>query len=128
MKKCLFLLFLLPVMILAQPWQQDNEIFNPSGIPSLSFSQPRFVDLDTDGDMDFFLGNTNSAPLFICNTGTPSLPHFVIGDNLLANISFIDAELAVCADMNADGKLDLITGGYTGLHLFLNTGTIQSVV
>ncbi|HQM79121.1 MAG TPA: FG-GAP-like repeat-containing protein [Candidatus Syntrophosphaera sp.] len=128
MKKCLFLLFLLPVMILAQPWQQDNEIFNPSGIPSLSFSQPRFVDLDTDGDMDFFLGNTNSAPLFICNTGTPSLPHFVIGDNLLANISFIDAELAVCADMNADGKLDLITGGYTGLHLFLNTGTVQSPV
>ena len=128
MNKYLLLLLLLPVMIFAQPWQQDNAIFNPSGIPSLPFSQPRFVDLDADGDMDFFLGNTNSAPLYICNIGTATSPHFVIGENLLANISFIDAELAVCADMNADGKLDLITGGYTGLHIFLNTGTIQSPV
>ncbi|HQK56955.1 MAG TPA: hypothetical protein PK126_00310, partial [Candidatus Syntrophosphaera thermopropionivorans] len=101
MNKYLLLLLLLPVMVFAQPWQQDNAIFNPSGIPSLPFSQPRFVDLDADGDMDFFLGNTNSAPLYICNIGTATSPHFVIGENLLANISFIDAELAVCADMNA---------------------------
>lgn len=124
----LMLFLMLPVMVFAQPWQQDNTMFNPSGIPSLPFSQPRFVDLDADGDMDFFLGNTRSAPMFIRNIGGTTSPHFEIGENLLANISFIDAEVAVCADMNADGKLDLITGGYTGLHLFLNTGTIQSPI
>jgi hypothetical protein len=48
------LFLMLPVMVFAQPWQQDNTMFNPSGIPSLPFSQPRFVDLDADGDMDFF--------------------------------------------------------------------------
>ncbi len=51
----------------AQPWEMDNSVFNPSGVPSFSFSQPRFMDLDSDGDFDFWLGNTNRPPLYLQN-------------------------------------------------------------
>lgn len=46
----------------AYPWVQDDSVFNPSGIPSLSFSQPRFADVDGDGVLDFWLGNISAAP------------------------------------------------------------------
>jgi len=110
-------------LLFAQPWQADNSVFNPSGIPSLSFSQPRFADLDGDGDKDFLLGSSNSSPLFIINTGSPTAPVYAVGASPLSAISPLDAEMGVCADMDADGDLDLITGGFTGLHLFLNTGS-----
>ncbi|HPT71880.1 MAG TPA: FG-GAP-like repeat-containing protein [Candidatus Cloacimonadota bacterium] len=121
----IFLFTIIQVMY-AQMWEQDNSIFNPSGIPSLTFSQPRFADLDGNGAKDILLGNTNRSPIFIQNTGTASIPAFHIGIDYLANISSLDAEVGVCADMNADGTLDLITGGFTGLHLYLNTGTATS--
>ena len=52
---------LLPLLLIccgilsAQPWVQDGSVFNTSGVPSVSFSQPRFCDLDNDGDWDFWL-------------------------------------------------------------------------
>ncbi|MDD3097986.1 MAG: FG-GAP-like repeat-containing protein [Candidatus Cloacimonetes bacterium] len=102
----------------AQPWEMDNAIFNPSGIPSMTFSQPRFNDLDGDGDFDFWLGNTNRAPLFIANTGGADAPVYQVGTDYLATIDYLASEMAVNADLNGDGVLDLITGGYSGLHFF----------
>jgi len=121
------LILLVPLLcinaISAQPWEMDNTVFNPSGIPSLTFSQPRFADIDGDGDQDFFLGNINRSPIFIENAGTASSPAFAIGSDLTAGISSLAAEMCVCADLDADGDLDIISGGYTGLHYFQNTGT-----
>ncbi len=125
----LILTFLCVLQLLtAQPWEMDNSVFNPSGIPSLSFSQPRFVDLDEDGDYDFWLGNTNSAPLFIRNTGNVGSPSFAVGENYAAGISYLSAEVAVSYDLNNDGLLDLVTGGFTGLHLYINSGSNSSPV
>jgi hypothetical protein len=116
------ILFLV-VGVSAQPWQQDNSVFNPSGIPSLTFSQPRFADLDGDGDKDFLLGSSFHSPIYVKNTGSASNPAYTVGDNITNGISSLDAEVAVCGDMDADGDLDIVTGGYTGLHLFINTGS-----
>ncbi len=106
----------------AQPWHRNDMIFNPSGIPSLAFSQPRFADLDADGDYDLILGSIDDPPLYFVNDGGPDNPAFQSGPDIFAPVSSLDAEMGVCVDLDADGDLDLISGGYTGLHLFENVG------
>lgn len=108
--------------ISAQPWQQNDLIFNPSGIPSLSFSQPRFSDLDADHDYDLILGNVDGYPLFFRNIGTPATPAFQAGPPIFSSFSFLDAEVGVLADLDNDADLDFICGGFTGLNLYQNIG------
>lgn len=121
-----FIYLLLSSTFTAQPWKQNDLIFNPSGIPSLAFSQPRFVDLDADGDFDMILGNLDDIPLYFENIGTPSQPKFREEKNFFSFLSSIDAEMGVCEDLDGDGDLDLITGGYTGLHFYENIGDSSS--
>ena len=106
----------------AQMWQQNDNIFNPSGIPSLPFSQPRFADLDNDGDQDMVLGSISDAPLYFENTGSASNPSFQQGDDLFIEVSELDCEVGVCVDLDSDGDLDFVAGGYNGLQLYDNTG------
>lgn len=112
--------------IYGQVWLQNDNIFNPSGIPSLSFSQPRFADLDGDGDQDMILGNINGKPLYFENTGTSSSPKFTPGADLFINVQELDCEIGVCVDLDLDGDLDFISGGYTGLQLYDNVGDASS--
>lgn len=125
MRKFPFILLMIMTIatIYAQPWEQDNSIFNPSGIPSVSFSQPRFCNPDGDADMDFWLGTTSRSPIYIRNTGTATAPAYQVGPDLAANINYLGAEMAISVDMNGDSILDLVTGGYNGLHLYLNSGS-----
>lgn len=119
------LIIMLISAVFAQPWQLQTGIFNPSGVPSLPFSQPRFADLDSDGDLDLLIGNIDDKPFFMENDGDNTNPHFVEGADLMAPVSALDAEMGVFYDLDDDGDLDLITGGYTGLHFFENTGSPQ---
>lgn len=129
MKKLLFLTFIaltISTMTTAQPWIQDDAIFNPSGIPSLPFSQPRLADLDGDGDFDLVIGSIDEGPKYFENTGTDTSPAFAPGPDIFSMVDPLDSEMGVFTDIDADGDLDLITGGYTGLHLFLNSGSPQN--
>ncbi len=117
------LLLMFSSIVLSQSWERNDVIFNPSGIPSLSFSQPRFADLDSDGDFDLILGSIDKAPFYFENAGTPTSPSFHSGANIFEPVSSLDAEMGICVDIDADADLDFITGGYTGLHLFVNIGS-----
>lgn len=112
----------------AQPWIQNDDIFNPSGIPSLPFSQTRFADLDSDGDMDMVLGTVIDPPIFMENIGNSTNPVFVIGEDLFSAVNFSDAEMAVFKDLDNDGDMDMISGGYPGLSFYENIGSPDSPV
>ena len=101
----LILVFVTAVICQAQMWQQNDQIFNPSGIPSLPFSQPRFADLDNDQDMDMILGNISGPPLYFENTGSQTSPHFQVGESLFASVQELDCEIGVCAALDADGEV-----------------------
>ena len=122
------LLFSAALDVSAQPWVQNDAIFNPSGIPSLPFSQPRFADLDADGDADLIIGSIDATPLYMENVGSASSPQFIPGADIFSMVDGLDAEMGVCKDIDNDGDLDFITGGYTGLNLFENTGTDSNPV
>ncbi|MBT4036092.1 MAG: T9SS type A sorting domain-containing protein [Candidatus Marinimicrobia bacterium] len=124
----LLLITISVVICQAQMWQQNDQIFNPSGVPSLPFSQPRFADLDNDQDMDMILGSISGPPLYFENTGSLTSPHFQPGDNLFASVQELDCEIGVCVDLDADSDLDFVSGGYRGLQLYENTGTSIAAV
>ena len=106
---------LFTTLLVASDWKLNPGMFNPSGVPSLTFSQPRFADLDADGDQDMILGSISGKPVFLTNTGTSTSPQFSIIDDIFAPVNELDAEVGVCYDIDADGDLDLISGGYRGL-------------
>ncbi len=113
--------------LLAQSWQQNDLIFNPSGIPSLSFSQPRFADLDADGDYDMFIGSINDNPFYFENTGSATNPTFQTGNDIFNSVSQLDAEIGVFIDLDNDYDLDFICGGFSGLNYFENIGDSSQV-
>jgi len=112
----------------SQPWQQNDLIYNPSGIPSLPFSQPRFSDIDADNDDDLILGNINENPFYFENTGTVSNPAFQAGPDIFSNVLSLDAEMGVFIDLDNDADLDFICGGYSGLNFYENIGDSAQVL
>lgn len=96
---------------------------------------PAFFDVDTDGDLDMFIGcyinnALEAASLyFFENTGSSTAPEFeFVTDDYrnLSSLNFVNLKPKF-ADMNRDGKTDLVfsaqTGSVTRLYYILNSGT-----
>ncbi len=94
-----------------------------------SYSYPVFADIDNDGDKDMFIGCDKSVG-FYRNTGTSTAPAFtLVTDSLPLNINNFNFAPAI-ADLDGDGKKDMIVGFYAvaKLRYFKNTGTLVNPI
>ena len=95
-------------------------------------SAPAFVDLDGDGLLDLVSGETNGTLLAWRNTGTSAAPVFTALTGTANPFNGIDVghqSAPAFVDLDSDGKIDLVSGGYEGTLLaWRNTGTSAAPV
>jgi uncharacterized protein (DUF2141 family) len=101
---------------------------NPfNGVNVGSWSSPNFADIDTDGDLDAFIGVGGGTIHYFQNIGSATSPAFVeiIGTlNPFNGVDVGDFSTPSFADLDNDGDLDAFIGESDGLiSYFKNTGT-----
>jgi hypothetical protein len=84
-------------------------------------SAPTFADIDGDGDLDLFIGNTAGASNFYENQGTPLIPNFVLGASPIPDVGSNSHPDFV--DLDSDNDFDLAIGRSDGyVRYFRNDG------
>ena len=108
-------------------------IINPlGGSTPDAVSSPHLVDIDDDGDLDVFIGDTSGTILFYQNQGSASAPNFVAADNVtvinpLNGLNLVYDSTAVFTDIDNDGDADVFIGPSGGpVRLFRNIGTASA--
>jgi hypothetical protein len=79
---------------------------------------PAFTDVDNDGDVDLFLGSLWGEIDYYENTGDSANPVWQINNNLLQGLEFETSVTPGFADLDDDGRLDLIVGQQDGNFTF----------
>ncbi len=99
---------------------------NPYGLKATTyFALPAAADLDDDGDLDLLVGEYYGQFKYFKNVGTSTNPYFAVPTSNPFNINpsygYINAP--TFADLDDDGDLDLLAGGYYGsLFYYENIG------
>lgn len=85
--------------------------------------KPAFSDIDSDGDVDLFVGDYYFDHSKFVNSGTATAPVFA-SRSLIFPTYAIDHAAPAFVDLDNDGDLDLVCGEGTGrLVMFTNTGS-----
>jgi len=88
---------------------------------------PALGDVDADGDLDLFVGESSGALNFYENTGGPMAPEFRLISDEFGDLDVGRRSLPVLYDIDADGDLDLVVGSESsGVHLFRNQGSLSA--
>ncbi len=94
-----------------------------------SNATPALVDIDADGDLDLFVGETSGTINFFRNDGTRVEPVFVEVSDEFGSIDVGRRSFPVFEDLDADGDFDLLVGTDSGeLKVFRNDGTGAAAV
>jgi len=101
---------------------------NPfDGVNVGRYSVPAFVDIDGDGDMDAFIGESEGNIKYYLNTGTALAPTFTVqigGANPFDGVDVGRYSVPAFVDIDGDGDMDAFIGQSWGtIKYYLNTGT-----
>ncbi len=94
----------------------DNSLF--SGVTFARNAHPHFSDMDNDGDADLLLGTSSGTIYYYENTGDKSFPSWKRNDAFFSGVKVPQDAAPVTADLDGDGKKDLIVGEYSGNFSF----------
>lgn len=103
-----------------------DPIINPFGLTDIgNHAIPFFVDIDADGDLDFFCGKLNGDIWFAYNLNNAYAPSFGPYQTNPFGLKNVGSYAAPCfADLDGDGLLDALVGNGDGNILFFkNNGT-----
>jgi hypothetical protein len=79
-----------------------------------SFASPTFADIDGDGDLDAFIGNSFGNTLFYRNTGSASAPSFTSESNNFGLTNVGNVASPILIDIDGDGDLEAFIGNISG--------------
>lgn len=129
--------------MLVGTWNKGSLYFRNDGTPSApdfvldesktvtltrgSNSTPVLVDIDADGDLDLFIGESSGDLNFYRNNGNPNEPQFDLVSDKFEDIDVGRRSVPRFADLDGDGDQDLIVGREAdGVVLYINQGTAQA--
>jgi len=102
---------------------------NPFGLSDVgAYAAPGFVDVDGDGDLDAFVGNSAGEVRFFRNTGTPTSPAFASPSLQPFGLHVVTYDAVPrFEDIDGDGDFDAFLGSeYGDVVFFRNTGSASS--
>ena len=94
-----------------------------------SNSSPALVDIDADGDLDLFAGESSGDLNFYRNVGSPEAPRFELVSDKFAGIDVGRRSVPRFADLDQDGDMDLLVGReFDGVAVYMNSGSVEEPV